>query len=386
MEAPRIGTLALLLLSASLISSSCKKADSSAENPTPPIKKGRWVAQYRSPESKQYVGYLGLFSYNSISVVSPDVAFVAADVPDPKDKNKRAAVILRTSDGGETWVELSLPKDSKLDRLDSIHFVNNDVGWVVGSEPPGIGFYLHTTDGGTTWSQTKLGFKQTPTCLFFTDSQRGWMGGVTGEDEDEEGGPSDILATTDGGATWFSQRRVPISIVDLFFLDGQVGWATGYRGAIYRTTDGGATWDSQRSGLEPANAGLPAGASTPDSFTIMGIHFVDSQRGWAAAMGDAIGGLVIGTTDGGATWQQLLIARDQRLRDVLFLSSTEGWATLSASEFVYHTTDGGRRWEAEPVSFDEHPTLYRLAAAGNSKMWAVGAGGIFARLMQTESQ
>lgn len=385
LKAPRL-PFASLLLPVALLSSSCKEATTPAEQAAAIRDQGRWVAQYRSPNSKQYSGYLGIFSYNSISLVSPDVAVVCGDVPDPTNKNNRVPIVLRTADGGRQWVEVPLPDGLNTDLLASTHFVSPEVGWVVGakSELEGSGVCLRTTDGGATWSSAKVGFKQTPSSVFFADSQRGWMGGVTGEDEDEEGGPSDILSTTDGGATWFSQRRIPISIADLFFLDADTGWASGYRGAIYRTTDGGLTWDSQRSGLEPAQAALPAGVPAPDPFVITGIHFVDPNRGWASAADDN-SGMVIGTTDGGRTWERLLIAQDQRVRDVLFVSPTEGWVTLGTSEFVYHSIDAGHRWEAETITFDERTTLYRLAAVDSSKMWAVGGGAIFTRLVEKGS-
>src|SRR5690349_18110357 len=50
---------------------------------------------------------------------------------------------------------------------------------------------------------------------------------------------------------WCWQRPTPAGglIADMFFLDDSTGWAVGDAGLILKTTDGGATWVGQASGV-----------------------------------------------------------------------------------------------------------------------------------------
>jgi photosystem II stability/assembly factor-like uncharacterized protein len=204
------------------------------------------------------------------------------------------------------------------------------------------------------------------------------MGGSTksGEDDDTLGGASDILVTEDGGTTWRPQRHISVSIKDLCFTDPRTGWAAAYGGAIYATTDAGVTWSAQRTGVETPGGKGPL-------FVVGAIHFANSRKGWAACREvDGTAGVVLGTEDGGATWAKLFTSNAETFRDLFFVGETEGWATLGASQYVYHTTDGGKQWEAEQIQFDQKPSLYRLGAADPLRAWAVGGGAIFVRVVE----
>src|SRR5262249_55805194 len=210
-----------------------------------PPKPGRWVAQYRSPESSKYKELnLNVFSYSGISVVSRDVVFACGDIPRSKTTEERTGVILRTTDGGQSWTEklIELP-GFQIPTLNAIHFISPDVGWAVGADSGQTGIIIGTTDGGSSWSATRLPHKEIPTTVFFVDANNGFIGGATpppGEDEGA-GGPSAILASNDGGQTWQPHYNIPISIYRIFFIDRTDGWAAGSNGVIYRTTDGGRT-------------------------------------------------------------------------------------------------------------------------------------------------
>jgi photosystem II stability/assembly factor-like uncharacterized protein len=337
--------------------------------------------------------------------LNENVVFAAGDMPHPKKNGQRIGVVVRTTDGGETWKETLLEQaDANIVTINSGCFVSPNTGWLAGVDSGQVGVVLKTTDGGDSWSAVRVRFSQLPTTIFFIDEQTGWMGGATpllapsesgkkpggrksGEgspifsDEDSPGGPSDILHTTDGGRTWQPQRRVPITITDIFFLDKNRGWAGGYKGVIYTTTDGGRTWDAQRSELEVQQG-------TPDipefesvRFIIHGIYFFDPQNGFAAAGNeDSSGGRALGTTNGGATWATRWIVNGSGVHTVAMVSPSEAWASVSKERYVYRTVDGGRTWLAEPIEFEQQITLFRIRAIGASNVWAVGDGGIFKRV------
>ena len=414
-----------LLLVITLTSMSCKDPQNTNQHnasQTPTRSPGHWIPQWRSPHSSETTGInLAAYAYSSISVVSSEVVFVAGEMPNPRIQATRIGVVINTTDGGQTWKETLIDQfPGKDTALNSIHFVNPRVGWMVGaisiteSRPEGVLF--KTSDAGGTWTASKLQFKQVPTCIFFVDEMTGWMGGVTldtGEASSEpattsgkkersgkkaqnesppsapaspdgdasDGGPSDILNTTDGGRTWQSQWHISTSITDIFFVDRNTGWASGYKGAIYRTTDGGRGWTQQRSELEFNEHYTDPKNDDSKNFIVSGVHFFDAKNGLAGAgASEEDLGRIVGTSNGGETWSKKLIAQGEGIRDVFLLSPTEGWATPRFPKYVYHTVDGGRYWEGENIIFPQEVPFFRIAGADAAHIWAVGGGAIFFRV------
>ncbi len=101
-----------------------------------------WDKAYESPRAFEMtwkgsfptreVGYATVQNYN------PD-----------KEENQRR--ILKTRDGGKTWLEMDLVKDAAV-REFGIGFANENLGWV-GTTTGGF----ETRDGGTTWNRLDLG-------------------------------------------------------------------------------------------------------------------------------------------------------------------------------------------------------------------------------------
>jgi len=380
-----------LLLSITVISAvGCNGSQPDANRSTAPTttaKPGRWVAQYQPPASLKTPGVnLSVFFYSGISVVSPDVVFVCGDVPGPKAEDERVGVVLKTIDGGQNWTEIPINIPRMLvPTLNSIHFISPDAGWAVGADSGQLGVVLRTTDGGVSWTSSRFGHKQIPTTVFFIDANTGWIGGATPLPGEEEGvgGPSAILGTTDGGQTWGSQYNLPVSIYDLAFIDNMNGWASGSKGVIYNTVDGGRTWNTQRTEIEAGDLPSDPASEAGKHFAIRGIQFLDKDHGFAAAFStEEEAGRLITTTNGGAAWRRVWLVGDAGVRDIFFVSPTEGWAVTSKAQYLYHTIDGGRSWLSEPRIFDQDVTLARLGGTDASHLWAVGGGAIFHRVME----
>ena len=70
-----------------------------------------------------------------------------------------------------------------------------------------------------------------------------------------------------------------------------------------------------------------------------GVHFINTQNGWA--VGHA--GLILRTTDCGASWQVQQSNTNENLYDILFTSGEEGYA-VGANGTILHTTDSGKTW------------------------------------------
>lgn len=156
--------------------------------------------------------------------------------------------------------------------------------------------------------------------------------------------------------------------------------AVGERGHILLSEDSGRSWQQQ---------------PVPTRVLLTSVSFVDQQTGWAAGH-DAV---ILGTRDGGLTWQQLYSdPEDQRpILDLWFKNAREGFAVGAYGLFLV-TRDGGRNWseldfdpatiapghlDAETVynqSLDEQTWgidyhLNHLAATGGGRLYLAAEAG-----------
>ena len=162
--------------------------------------------------------------------------------------------ILKTTDGGETWVGSSerARVGETRNNLENIWFVSPTTGWVIGS----FGTLLYTADGGENWEKRDPGFDNNLFGIHFLDENTGWICGQEGL----------ILHTTDGGATWNQQKTESFDdLHDIIFVDAMVGWAVGGFNSVLHTTDGGKTWTITN---------IPGGA------TLKGVHATDQNHCW----------------------------------------------------------------------------------------------------------
>jgi photosystem II stability/assembly factor-like uncharacterized protein len=173
--------------------------------------------------------------------------------------------------------------------------------------------------------------------LCFVDSLNGWAAGEAGT----------IIRTTDGGDSWEVQNStVQTFIMDIFFVDENLGWALTlkdvfpFNSVILKTTNGGDEWSAE---------------DFPDpSKLIRTIFFFDSLNGF-------VGGSYIGyTSDGGNSWIESDI--DSNLVSGFpvckfnFFNRQFGYACggrLDVAGVVWRTTNNGLNWTAQGISADE---------------------------------
>lgn len=141
-------------------------------------------------------------------------------------------VMLHTIDSGETWQTQQVNVQGG-GRLFSIACTNSQRAWAVGKG----GLLLRTINGGRTWVRQDLGTEETLMRVrFFGES--GWIVGG------RQGKPV-LFRTRDGGETWEAHAvKTSSGLFDIFFV-GNLGWVAGEGGTILRTTDGGETWVKQ---------------------------------------------------------------------------------------------------------------------------------------------
>ncbi len=156
------------------------------------------------------------------------------------DKNGWAAghggIIIKTSDGGDTWVVQREPSVLQQPLL-AIHFASANVGYACGAYDT----FLKTADGGKTWKEIITGFDINLNALAFYNESSGFMVGEFGT----------ILKTVNGGLSWtrlntggFKGTYNGINILP----SGKV-IAYGMRGKISISYDGGISWNDVKSGV-----------------------------------------------------------------------------------------------------------------------------------------
>ncbi len=155
--------------------------------------------------------------------------------------------INRTTDGGVHWA--TQYTDASAGGFNAIQFTDLQNGWVVGSN----GKILRTTDGGFTWmkvTNTGIAQQSESKCLFFLNADTGWIG--TNDGIPDQNPARVVLHTTNGGDSWttsYMSRNDSSAVFSLFFQDANNGWLTGDYGLIEHTTNAGTGIQSEENGV-----------------------------------------------------------------------------------------------------------------------------------------
>jgi len=228
------------------------------------------------------------------------------------DRLEHHGAILYTDDGGQQWQEQGQELYTNWDlEFFAVQFLDAQNGWALARGNPaqhgGI-FLAHTTDGGDHWNwvdtgqdgEIGIGYESPLGSVEFSDAQHGVA----------VGGLSQIVATSDGGAHWFrpavscGAHTCYWTVYAVAFADERNGWAGG-EGAFH-TTDGGATWVHQ---------------PMPVHGRIQDIQFLDDRAGWLAT--DR--GEMWLTSNSGLRWQRLPGNPGYALMGLHFVEPERGW-------------------------------------------------------------
>jgi photosystem II stability/assembly factor-like uncharacterized protein len=195
-----------------------------------------------------------------------------------------------------------------------------------------------------------------------------------------------IVVSMDAGVTW-QQSQVPVSsdLTAVFFANAKRGWAVGHDGVVLASTDGGATWSRQLDGravnelvladvkaklaADPESAQLQAlvaeaersAAEGPDK-PLLDVWFENETTGYVVGAY----GLLLKTTDGGATWQSWFDRADNPRFMNLYSIRPAGGALYVAGEggTVLKLDPASQRFAAVPV--DYAGSLFGIADLGDA--------------------
>ncbi len=229
--------------------------------------------------------------------------------------------VIRTTNYGQTWQGTVVPDPAY--HLESIHFVNTQVGFVSGVE--GV---WKSTNGGASFfditprDSTIRGFWGT----YFLDEN---IGVVVGGGCD---GLQRFYKTTNGGTTWslFSTNVPNTGLTDLILYPNGLGYAVS-SGYIWRSTNFGSTWAIYKG----------TGATVwQEEISIMGNSIVLPYAGITCSGGGNTGGMTF-STDFGSTWNTF--QSGYSMFGACLVSETSAWA-CGYGKSIYYTSNSGNTW------------------------------------------
>jgi len=276
-----------------------------------------------------------------IVFTSDNVGYILAD----------SGVILKTNNKGNTWQAFDLPLKIR-GHYNALHFVNDSIGYVYGS-----GDILKTSDGGKSWNMIYAS-NAVLNSMYFINAEIGFAVGAKFND----GGV--ILKTTDGGLKWEEQSSNDSYniLYSVYFLDANIGFSSGDKGQIIRTIDGGKTWTKYTSDT---------------TRVISSLFFSDKNTGFASGGnrgGDD--GTFFQTLDGGETWA-MTKSNTRFVGSIFFPKPEVGFAVSYDDQLnglVLQTNNNGLNWTRMPIEMNKG-ILYSLFFKDEKNGFIVGEKG-----------
>ncbi|WP_157061970.1 hypothetical protein [Alicyclobacillus ferrooxydans] len=282
----------------------------------------------------------------------------------------KGATVVRTTDGGKSWFNVS-PNGTSADTPNGVDFINEDTAWItiqpVSQSTNTFQTYLmlyHTNNGGQTWSSMRVSGNDQPpiqeTEISIVKPSTIYIDIVP--EHGMNSLPGQLAVSNDGGTSW-KTVNTPSNVQlggSLQFVTSSTGWLSTSNSTtgdyqLYQTFDGGKSWNehqvptpSQYQG-DKASLSLPQFSATNPNVGIMEAYFqgqgnVVEHRG------------IYSTSDAGKSWSfvgpmpgqaGLASFPTTSIGVAIPLSTTKTFPTL------YETTNGGNSWT--PVSLPQTP-------------------------------
>jgi len=212
-----------------------------------------------------------------------------------------------STDDGKSFVQHPPQSGSEANMYwASVTFTTSESGFVIAGPDTYPHVFLHTSDGGTTWSESRVtglpaapNYTPGPPMLVGSDIQVPVTICGTGCSTTA----FLLLVSHDGGASFNPQgigipaTANPIGAVGSL---GSIIWVSTGGGPLLETTDGGRTWTSVM------QTGLPVNVSVLDLTGPTSATAVVIDSGCAGGKTDCLyRNYLVATTDGGRTWTRL---------------------------------------------------------------------------------
>ncbi len=281
--------------------------------------------------------------------------------------------------------------------VQSITFINNDVGFACGGKKGDVGTIYKTINGGTNWQKI---FSISNNGLYNVCFVNDTLGFACGEN-------LLLLKTIDGGLNWVNQYQFqghpPSSynstLRNIFAFDANTIYVAGGTdfmiGVTYKTYDGGNLWiyntfDNEMRSTFFTNkytgyfASYGAIFKTTDSAYsfnrlpidddfFVSIDFANANIGFACGYN----GGIYKTIDGGNSWTSQSttntdISRSKHFNQLKFLNENIGYA-VGNDGLIMFTDNGGANWNTAKKITDNH--LYAIYIKNSSSIFVTSTNG-----------
>ncbi len=251
--------------------------------------------------------------------------------------------------GLSQWEEINI---STAINLSSVHFLNEDTGFVVGGNK-----IFKTTDGGMTWETSfTAGDLFSFEDVLLVDENKVF---AVGKNFDTN--LSVIANTKNNGDSWTLVDVASTSFLSsIFFSSPTTAYCSGSGGVILKSTDAGESWETLDSGT---------------SAFLQSIYFVNDLVGMAVGGGPA-NGLILKTQDGGLSWNPVSSPSNNYFQSVFFVEDQIGYIVGWNGE-ILKTEDCGSTWIIQnsvamngnlEVTFTDANTGYIVGGSSNESL------------------
>ena len=298
---------------------------------------------------------------NDISAVTRNIAWAALGNPDTESIE---GGILKTTDGGNTWILQELPNGMKSGQMKCIKGLTPEEAWAVSLK----GDVLHTTNGGTTWRSVPVR-TATGEDIAFTLVNRMDAAGSAIWIADVLAGASGVVHSRDDGQTWRmetlpdmeSQSSGPI-VISAF--NPLIAWvAANQSGYLWWTYDSGNSWNKSKDSLT-ATADFDDLCVSSDNVVWIACNGGGRNGGFTARVKVTDGNYQSNTT---FHYPYMMEGVFPMTDDIAWavgqrMSSVEPDMPMSG---IFFTKDGGINWKAQTIPDNaEDVILWKVSFAG----------------------
>ncbi len=202
-------------------------------------------------------------SFRGIQFINNNTGFMTAS----------NATTLKTTNGGINWLIIDSTADSYYTDL---KFSDSLTAYICGyNYVTSSAFIRKTTNAGNNWFTQTLNSTLIMTNIHFVNNNTGFTS--------SNSSGQNFFKTTNGGTNWSPVGNYTNPIVDIYFVNENLGYLCGFFGWFYRTTNGGLNW---------------AQITVPAQNNIRSIHH-NNNTGVTYLLG--AGGMILKSTNGSVT-------------------------------------------------------------------------------------
>lgn len=271
-----------------------------------------WQLQFNPAGLSNYATFRQVYFFNS------NLGFISGFHFD-ESTGTSVTYILKTTDGGFSWVEITDLVGGGNVLVTDFCFVNSQTGFMLGS-----GGLYKTSDGGSTWENLDPGNPHGMNAIDFVNDSTGFivMSVV-----------NQMMKTTNFGNDWtlvdFISPLSDLGLRDIQFVNNTTGFVVHNYGQILKTTNAGLSWEL---------------IYETNYISIHNFHFLNENHGVAVGWRIQNMTAIVSTSDGGTTWNEFILPVFTELINSACCIDTSTYLFGGMYGMVYKSTDAGNNW------------------------------------------